>query len=511
MTPKLARTIDFLSDRLRQAVDRNEPRLPPITTLAKEAHCAPVTLWKAARHLHQAGQCRVVPGGGIFVGERVEPMAPSNDGAPPPVAPATSMERTRRRIAEELLHGTLGRNGPLPSARQLAARYGVGLRSVLGALRTLADQGLLERKRRSYIVAGAGGRHAVSSIVVVSSSALRRMLPVTTSRTLEFWRSLERTCRQNNVRIVPSGLYDIADPDQACAAIANHARSEPALGFLCWSLAGDLSRVERLLKMLTKIDKPVAVVDETGAALHLAPRFAGGRTRFLHIATTPRSGEMVGRHLLKLGHRRVAFFQPLTGDPAYVRRCEGVRGVFAEAGLNDGVVDLHPEIEGTMGEAVAAGESFRKAREALGTLGSSRSDAAERPESMFLSMAEANLHGYAVVREFAQLLQPFFDQALADKSISAWVCGNDQMAMVAQAYLHRKKIPVPGRVSLIGFDDHPATFGMDLSSYSFNVGRVAELAVDHILSPRTTELFPSPSMELPGVVMHRGSLNRAPR
>jgi DNA-binding LacI/PurR family transcriptional regulator len=105
-------------------------------------------------------------------------------------------------------------------------------------------------------------------------------------------------------------------------------------------------------------------------------------------------------------------------------------------------------------------------------------------------------------RHFRAHAEPLFRKALALKRVTAWVCVNDAMALVAQDYLKARKIGMPQRLSLIGFDDTMEAFGQGLSSYNFNVANVVQTMLGHLLKPsRKSET--AAAVELPGIVMQR--------
>jgi LacI family transcriptional regulator len=105
-------------------------------------------------------------------------------------------------------------------------------------------------------------------------------------------------------------------------------------------------------------------------------------------------------------------------------------------------------------------------------------------------------------------LRDTLDEVLGKPSITAWVAENDAVALDCLAYLRRKSVRVPDRISLIGFDDTPAALFDGLTSYSYNPKAAVQRLVDIVLT--------SPAMlrrsrqrravELPGYVSERTSV-----
>ena len=74
-----------------------------------------------------------------------------------------------------------------------------------------------------------------------------------------------------------------------------------------------------------------------------------------------------------------------------------------------------------------------------------------------------------------------FDRACADSAITAWVLACDLVAMQALDYASRNNIPVPKKLSVIGFNDTPEALKFRLTSYNFNLNAVALAMTDFIV------------------------------
>jgi DNA-binding LacI/PurR family transcriptional regulator len=80
-------------------------------------------------------------------------------------------------------------------------------------------------------------------------------------------------------------------------------------------------------------------------------------------------------------------------------------------------------------------------------------------------------------------------KAIADRSITAWICANDEIAIPALNYLSSCKIKVPDEIAVIGFDNHPFAFEAGLSSFDFDIPNIIRQALGFITYPnRTTGL-----------------------
>jgi len=83
---------------------------------------------------------------------------------------------------------------------------------------------------------------------------------------------------------------------------------------------------------------------------------------------------------------------------------------------------------------------------------------------------------------YAQL-EGAFAEALADRSISAWVGANDLVALECLQYLQTRGVHMPHRISVLGFDDSFEAGYHSLTSYSFNAPAAMHAMVEYLLRP----------------------------
>jgi DNA-binding LacI/PurR family transcriptional regulator len=229
----------------------------------------------------------------------------------------------------------------------------------------------------------------------------------------------------------------------------------------------------------------------------------------------------VGRFLLRLGHRRIAFISPFHGDWVYPIRFESLREVFENAGSHN-VVEL-----------IAANNirhSLQQRATRLLKQRRRRSLSTDSERSIYHQLEEMGLHEgtdeilihwatgtptWNIAPEHVynavlhRELQGLFEQARALPGISAWVCANDGIAIHVLRFLRARSIGVPDEISVLGFDNTGDASYNDLTSYDFDVAAIALKMLDHILRPEST-LFP-PSQRIissEGMVIPRGSVRK---
>jgi DNA-binding LacI/PurR family transcriptional regulator len=84
-------------------------------------------------------------------------------------------------------------------------------------------------------------------------------------------------------------------------------------------------------------------------------------------------------------------------------------------------------------------------------------------------------------------MQDTFRAAMADRSITAWVCANDYCALSALHFLSGHPAHTRNRISVVGFDN--VRFGVfeGLTSYDFDFRLIGRVAADRIMNPRRYE------------------------
>ncbi|MBD3244206.1 MAG: hypothetical protein GF331_26680 [Chitinivibrionales bacterium] len=79
-------------------------------------------------------------------------------------------------------------------------------------------------------------------------------------------------------------------------------------------------------------------------------------------------------------------------------------------------------------------------------------------------------------------MEPAFERALATPGVTAWLLLNDLQATTALAYLREKRIPVPRRLSVMGFDNTAESVAWRLSTMDWNIEALVQRMLEHILS-----------------------------
>jgi hypothetical protein len=350
----------------------------------------------------------------------------------------------------------------MPPRKELMARYGVSYRMLRRALELLCRDGTLRPERRTYRVRETHSEPNQSLYLFVGS-------PTSYKPSHVHMHTVERECAKANLRLIPLRhrwqgsrfvfeREDLFSPEQLATAI----------GFMVWSICFHEQRCADLLGILRRFDKPVGILDERHGYHRRPIPFANRRVRCAVIAVRADEGAALGRYLLDRGHRRVLYIGHGTAD-AVEPRLEGLRRAYARVGLPDAVPAVHlPQ-----------------------SPGSRRADSAAQGE-------------------LRDRLAAFLERSVDVGGVTAVVGYNDVLALAALGHIRGRGTAVPGRVSVVGFDDSHEASLAGLTSYNFNSEAAIALLVGHVVAgPGRRSGGPQVDL-VEGYVTERASSGAAP-
>lgn len=462
---------------------------------------------KAVARARREGLIRTYRGRGMFVNRRPPPSSPPQDArVPEDLDPAWL--RARKRIDGDIRNGTYPPGTPLPSVKELSDRYGVSYVNIRDALASLAQQNRLVRHKRGYRVYEFGYHSSRPTIVFIGLTDKQDILSVLSTYASDIVRSFESQLIRANIQFEVVGYYELVGGAGRRISLPRLERDRTILGYVVYAQRLRTEDTSRLLGMLQQTGKPVSVLDVSHVMTDWTPVRRNPCFRSFYYWGGGRGGELVGEHVLSLGHRKAAFFTPVDDQrpisPTW-HRLQGLRHAFTNAGLPDGVThvfsdrfandeDMRRYFEGRfpVSDLIALTDTF------IETVNRSQ----PIPHSPF---APGDL-SYPTNRLYLNfVLEPCFETALADRSLTAWIGFSDTVALLAMSFLKSKGVRVPGDITVVGFDDSVEAFGFDLSSYSFNCEGMVTEALDHIIRFRRERRRPEPFHEVPGRVMVRGT------
>jgi DNA-binding LacI/PurR family transcriptional regulator len=104
-------------------------------------------------------------------------------------------------------------------------------------------------------------------------------------------------------------------------------------------------------------------------------------------------------------------------------------------------------------------------------------------------------------------LEKLFAKALAEPRMHAWICAADSIAFPALAFLREQSIRVPEDISLISFDNTPATaLEQRLTTFDFNGMGFVRAILNFVVRPqRLRGSCRHAAIEIAGMIIERGT------
>lgn len=474
------RAREYLSQRLVRPFPGAElPSFPPIAVLARDAGVGYTTMWKAVREFRDRGLLRVVPHVGISANEDAAelPQPPSR-----PVSPSSRVDMVAERIERDIATGRLTRSEPLPTMRELCTRYGASFRTVRSALVRLVSEGTISPAGRRFAPSRVARFGANATVVLVARGDDLGRINMLTERSRVLLRTLEDACFHANLTLRVH-THNFSGPrwqgiDELSALADGQGLTGPVVGFIVWDMGLNMDLLGSILPFLNRSGKPVALLDEMGWGAHLRERFGGRLMAVFSMAANVSDGMRVGRRLHELGHRRLAYFGLRHVSTAGDARLQGLRAV-AER-LGDATVDVYRGSE-TWDDVTRTRDDLLVQRvagflsEQFGEYGSV-SGRAMQDATLALGRVQTLMRTQRAMGEK-------FGEALRVGRATVWVAFNDTIACAAMEFLERRGIDVPGRVSVVGFDNGQAAFARNLTSYEFGSTMYANATLSYVLNP----------------------------
>jgi len=481
-SPSFETAIVFLQKYLADQARNNVKRLPTIRGLSVLAGVSPGTMSKAVAEAEKSGLISVKHRSGIVMLDRVtgddaQALAPAALARTQP-QPSRKWEHVRERIELDILEGTYQAGRLMPPVKALMVRYGVCYRTLRKALGVLVREKRIAHHPRGFQVPPVAAMRHRDTVVLITRDEI---FTPTVPQVQERFRILENECAKHGINLEIAAFHyegaQLLAPGGGREYEPDPARLEELIGFIVWCEGLDGLDLPRFVASLARHGKPVSVLDVRGD-IDFSPVYRGGnRCRVFTIATTVRAGEHVGRFLLKLGHRDVAYISALSIN----RRLDGLRQAFAAAGYTDGIRTFMIDENAPQYRVNGRDMDAVFQRTILGNL--DPSDHVHSLMARALARYSGRIISAASRERILENLPPLFDGALQQRQITAWVGSNDEVAVRMIGFLEKRGVRVPQEVSVVGFDDSPEAFFGGLTSYNFNAPAYVHGMLDFLLNP----------------------------
>jgi DNA-binding transcriptional regulator YhcF (GntR family) len=540
--PAVSKAMRFIKDDIQSGEWKHGHRLPSVRRLALLAGVSMVSMWKALHGLAGEGIICFDPG----TGRAIAGPTPHPKTSFQPLQ-AQKWEQICSELENQIIFGELSTTRFIPSAGELAARYGVHRHTMKKALHKLHRTGLVRPYRKQFEVLGTRhGTSATSITLVVNADA--KSIPRIYGTLREFVQALESLSTRNNLRLSVLG-YNILNPTKFLKTVHKQKNN---LGHIVWiGESYDSQDREAFTEFAVSAAKnvPVAVIDERGDFFASNPGICSSMLRIFTLAAH-KAGEDLGRALLSLGHTKVGFCSICSSAWWSAARFKGLCAAYGKAGFPDGVVAFTSNNKFGPYSAILAfagislqqrramlninpttneftkKESLQRYSELLGReeaplvapdasasikslLSIMLRELKEHPSADYLPRLDYFIYEYMVNEGTGYLCRPLLDSLLDCHEITAVVGANDAIALQVLRYFQKKGTTVPGKISVCSFDNSGEAFDKGLTSYSFDMPKVAKMASSFLIEPeRFSRAIRENPLEVQGSVILRKSTSK---
>lgn len=383
----------------------------------------------------------------------------------------------------------------MPTSGELCASLSVTAPTLRKAMARLVAAGLVEPLARGWRVVPASRGPAGMVVALLRTCAPDGSFPGESDREGFFRHALELEGARRGIRIEAWGLSegdrlfrsgrpweDRLPPEIHGAVVSLWHVPDPA---------GIFARIRSW-------NLPLAFWDERSQG-GIRPSFS--RCRWFQSAHAAASGALVGRHLLDLDHRGIAYLSPFHGAAWSRRRLEGLAKT-CSASTNPVRLTVHTRDDRwDPSQYTPDAEAVRSLFTGLSLPGQ------ETNPSRFEEIVEK---GQALLREREILhhLEGLFASVLEDRSLTAWVGANDDIALLAGHWLAQRGVRIGRDLSLAGFDNSTRAQASGLTTVSFLEEDLAAGMIAFLLDPG--RWHSNGSVVLEGSLVARTSTTRAP-
>ncbi|MBN1669452.1 MAG: GntR family transcriptional regulator [Kiritimatiellae bacterium] len=500
---------DWIAGQLEAAIRRgrlpNRTRLPPIKTLALRYGVSYGTVQAALKVLAAKGLICLVDGSGSYV--RAGPAARGAAALEPgTLAFKPRAAEIEEAVVADILDGRYRLGTHLPAQKALRLQYRTSNATLKAALEHVRRRKLIHRRGRGFIV-GAGmavrpGRAQGRIYVVGAGQQFEVVGHHRLSR--DFIRSFESEVDRSGV----PGIR-VLDPVQDSGALDRALADKATLGFLHLGVGVTgipppaEQRLQRDVNRLVASGLPVVVFTYNDLLLRFPSlKVKIGRNVFLHWTDNAGAGEAVGAYLASLGHRRVAWLTFYGSGSWAQARLKGFRAGFGTA------AGPRAEVRTFGPTAPRAYSSTRNIDAPLDRL-----VAEFRTEHGLSESAPTyrfRFEAYRMVAEdkVGRAMEPYFAEALADKTVTAWACSDENLAVSAVDFLRKRGARIPEDMSVIGINNDEDAFVRRVTTYDFLKRHLGYLAAHCILGDIPVRMRRGRLLLCPGQIVERGSVRR---
>jgi DNA-binding LacI/PurR family transcriptional regulator len=438
MNKALTAAVQTVEKLVRECYTGNTTRLPTTFEMAKAAGVSVPTMTKALRVLSRKGIIKTAPKKkGITINLEFTslPSYQKNRSSLP------KWQYLIRRIEEEIIPHLTNASSLIPSLKELSNRFGVSHKTLQKSLIQLEKIGRLQKFKKGYRVhpqfSVSGKRKIIAVLQDTFATDFLRVRPIY----YDLLHILEMICAHNNL-LLDFLLYteDGAVDNHSFKSICS--RPDEILGFIVIAGADEHFPVFHLLHPTAK---PVSVLDAETPDVRF-PFLGSSRFKVFQLAMSADAGSKTAYFLKDRGHKHIAYLSIWHEWEWSQIRLEGILNVYDRLGPDFSVTPVCISIR-----------NYYKDHKYYNRL--------------VVKQNQYDPFRVGYISNRLALKQPIEEicrKALENKEITAWIAANDYIALNCIDYLKKRKIAVPGDISIIGFDDIFESINYQLTTYNFN-------------------------------------------
>ena len=481
-------------------------RLPPVRLLAKKAGVSVTIMCAAIAALRKRGDLPLPLA--VPAAEKLRGRPFGADTIEPPARSGIAY----RHLLHDIIRGRYNAGPFLPSCKELCETYGISFATLKRALTALIDNAIIERRAKHYHVRHAPARvRAGTRVLLVVSEGLQQFMEkfaIVRTRMTPLIRDLEHECSRRNLRLIirpfqrdPRAFEDCKDVIGSSVLLGPHFPP--------------VEQSDTLVRSLLELKRPVFLFD--GRRPEAYSDLPDNSNLYFVQELSYRAGYDMANLLINQGHRRVGFFTHGPEPFWSTTRRLAMEKAYESAGFSNAVVLLRAgpvwHKDGIFIDASENNPTVTSRMKEQARYVQAQIDHFERAfdpspfrQRVLGEMQEMRVQLSGVWSRFV----PLCEQALAMHDITAWVAGEDQIAVYSLLpFLASRKMSVPRDISIVGFNNIPEAIGAGLTTYDFNVPGLVSAAIDLFLFPERRRHYIDPSTQevaVKGYIIDRGSI-----
>lgn len=366
---------------------------------------------------------------------------------------------------------------------------GFGTASIRRALLELENQGKVVRVTGRFQLPNFGAlRHenGRGSIVFITRGDEAGHIVSFSNRFREFDSELARECFQAHLNLYRLGVEPGENPRIAQSRMAEFLRRWQPIGVVIWSKCFPSVLFNALLHTVLLRHVPTVIIDEDPDTKQISQRPANeGKARKITLSPAGLSaGIEMGRTLLGLGHRRIAFLTSDASSSWSRVRWEGMRTACQSIGSGLAILEMNfnPDIKGWGSGAFGMyDDRIHKAFHSI-RMGSAQPSQDRLVFDAYHILVKIWRSGN-LFQQWLPILGPF----LGKHQPTALVGASDELALLAYDILNQKgnsSVTASPKPALFGFDGTRDAQEQGIVTYAFDFAGMARVAVGFLVNPK---------------------------